>query len=456
MLSLLVVNSLRLTNISLFDQAQVRVAELNTLFNAALGAPLAQRDYGTLKNILEDIHNKEGITYLILRDRNGKVLSAIGKPPETLLPHANGILDIEEVDQEYFNLAVPIQIAGQEYGRLAFGLSSEFLKEARSHLLRQSLIIAGMEIVLSIVLLTALGIWLTRHMAQLTQASKAIQEGDYETSVIVSSDDEVGQMASAFNSMSQTVRERIGQLEESEERFHAIADFTYDLELWLAPEGRLLWINPTVSRMIGYTPDECLAMPDFLIGQVAEPDRAGFKQKLIEDLQGKIGADYAFNLLHRNGSELPVSGNWQPIYDRHQRYMGLRVSLRDVSALKEAETDLRKALGELSLSEATQRSFAEEVQLERARLASLLSAMNLGILFVGAEGRVIYHNPAFLRIWKLDGASMVGKPVVEILTDSGNVLLRAEHLRHHLSSILAEQETAGDFEIAMKDGRVVS
>ncbi|MBT9568045.1 MAG: EAL domain-containing protein, partial [Thiobacillus sp.] len=457
MLSLLVVNSLRLTNISLFDQAQVRVAELDTLFNASLAAPLAQRDYGTLRNILEDIHNKEGITYLVLLDRDGKQLAAVGTPPAELARAASATLSPDEIDQDYFNLAVPIRLAGQGYGRLAFGLSSSFLKDARTHLLRQSLIIAGIEIMLSIVLLTALGIWLTRHMAQLTQASKAIQQGDYESSVIVSSDDEVGQMASAFNSMTQAVRERITLLEESEERFHAIADFTYDLEFWLAPDGRLLWINPTASRMMGYTPEECLAMPDFPMSLVAEKDRTGVRRKLEEDLQGKAAAGYTFHLLHREGHELPVSGNWQPIYDRHRRYMGLRISLRDVSALKAAETDLRKALGELSLSEATQRCFAEEAQLERARLVSLLSAMNLGILFVGAEGNVIYHNPAFLKIWKLDEAHpVVGMPATDIVMYARSALERPEHLSRHLLSVLETGDSTESFEIAMRDGRVVT
>ena len=457
MLSLLVVNSLRLTNASLLDQAQVRVTELKTLFNASLASPLAQRDYGTLRDILDEIHSEGGITYLVLKDRYGNVLSAVGRPADMPLPEVRTSLDLGEVEQGYFNLSVPIRMAGQEFGQLAFGLSSRFLEEARVHLLRQSLMIAAVEIVLSILLLTGLGIWLTRHMTRLTRASQAVAAGNYETSVTETGDDEVSQLTHAFNSMTKAVRERIQLLEESEERFHAIADFTYDLELWLDPDGRLLWINPTVQRMLGFSPDECLAMPDFPLCRVPEADRDHVRARLQEALHGKAGSGFEFVLLRRDGSELHLAANWQPIYDRHRHYMGLRASLRDVSALKKAEQGLRDALDELGASEATQRRYAQEAQLERARLLSLLSAMNLGILLVGADGKVIYHNPAFLRIWMIDeGVPLMGLTATEVLAHSSSVLCRPDHFSRHVLSVLERCEVSDSFEIALADGRVVT
>ena len=457
MLSLLVVNSLRLTNASLLNQAQVRVTELKTLFNASLASPLAQRDYGTLRDILSAIRSEKGITYLVLKDRYGNVLSSVGRPADLPLPAVSASLNLDEVEQGYFNLSVPIRLANQEFGQLAFGLSSKFLEDARAHLLRQSLMIAAAEVVLSIVLLTVLGFWLTRHMTRLTLASQAVAAGNYETTVAETGDDEVSQLTHAFNSMTKAIRERIQLLEESEERFHAIADFTYDLELWLAPDGRLLWVNPTVQRMLGYSPGECLAMPDFPLGRVPGKDRELVRLRLQEALQGKAGSDFEFDLLHRDGSKLSLSANWQPIYDRHQNYMGLRASLRDVSALKKAEQGLREALGELGVSEATQRRYAQEAQLERARLVSLLSAMNLGILLVGTDGKVIYHNPAFLRIWMIDeGAPLMGLTASEVLAHSSSVLSRPDHFSRHVLSVLEARAVSDSFEIAMADGRVVT
>ncbi|HEY9097974.1 MAG TPA: EAL domain-containing protein [Thiobacillus sp.] len=457
MLSLLVVNSLRLTNASLLEQAQVRVAELKTLFNASLASPLAQRDYGTLHDILEEIQSEQGITYLVLQDRYGNVLTAVGRPADQTLPTVNAELDPDEVDQGYFNLSVPITLAEQQLGQLAYGLSTDFLKDARAHLLRQSLLIAAVEVLLSILLLTALGIWMTRHLGRLTVASQSVAAGNYDTTVVVSGHDEVSQLADAFNGMTAAVRERIRLLEESEERFHAIADFTYDLELWLAPDGKLLWINPTVQGRVGYSPEECLAMPDFPLCRVSETDQEKVRLKLQDALKGSSGSDFEFSLLRRDGSELSLSANWKPVYDRHRTYLGLRASLRDISALKKAEQGLRQAIGELGLSEATQRRLALEAQVERARLVSLLSAMNLGILLVSTDARVVYHNPAFRRIWMVDKETeLVGMPATEVLSLSSNVLSRPDHFSRHLLSVLETREATDSFEIAMSDGRVVT
>ena len=42
-------------------------------------------------------------------------------------------------------------------------------------------------------------------------------------------------------------------LQESEERFRTIANFTYDWEYWLAPDGNYNYITPSVARITGYS-----------------------------------------------------------------------------------------------------------------------------------------------------------------------------------------------------------
>ena len=336
MLSLLVVNSLRLTQDSLVEQMRLRVDELATLFNASLAPPLAQRDYATLYEILQESRREQGLTYLVLIDRDGKTVARAGWPADQALPEPSSSLHLEAARQGRFDLVVPIRLAGQDYGRLAYGLSAQFLQAAHDHLLRQSLLIAAAEVALSILLLTALGLWLTRHLAELTQASRAVGDGHFDTRVSVRSDDEVGQLARTFNHMTGAIRDR-------------------------------------------------------------------------------------------------------------------------VDALRSTEEELRLALSNLGRSESEQRRFAQEAEQERARLLSLLSAMNLGILFVGTDGRVIYHNPAFTRIWTIkEGASLVGRPVTEVLASTAGTLSRPDHFSRHVLGVLATREVSDSLEIPMADGRVIT
>ena len=55
-------------------------------------------------------------------------------------------------------------------------------------------------------------------------------------------------------------------LRESEERFRTVADFTYNWEYWLAPDGTFTYISPSVERITGYRADEFLQDPG-LVGE---------------------------------------------------------------------------------------------------------------------------------------------------------------------------------------------
>ncbi len=98
------------------------------------------------------------------------------------------------------------------------GISTRFLTEAKSSILRQSLSIAALEIVLSIILLAGIGFWLTRHLSMLTRASVGVAEGKFDIQVPVRGNDEIAGLSAAFNAMTAAVRTRVSELEESEEK----------------------------------------------------------------------------------------------------------------------------------------------------------------------------------------------------------------------------------------------
>ena len=146
MLTLLVANSVRLIHTSLNEQGLARSEEIRPLLNAALSGPLAQRDYGTLQEILNEIQNRNGIAYLAIFDNNNKLIAANGWNSHRSLPELDTDLN---VDDGYFDTQTDLRVSGQKYGVLRYGLSTEFMTTARSKLLQQSLLIAAAEIGLS-------------------------------------------------------------------------------------------------------------------------------------------------------------------------------------------------------------------------------------------------------------------------------------------------------------------
>jgi diguanylate cyclase (GGDEF)-like protein len=83
--------------------------------------------------------------------------------------------------------------------------------------------------------------------------------------------------------------------------------------------------------------------------------------------------------------------------------------------------------------------------------------MNLGILFAAADGRVLYHNPSFNRMWLIEeGTGLIGLPVNEVLAQSASTLARPDHFSRHLLSLLETHELSDSYEIQMTDGRVIT
>ncbi|PJF45939.1 MAG: hypothetical protein CUN48_16340, partial [Candidatus Thermofonsia Clade 3 bacterium] len=78
-------------------------------------------------------------------------------------------------------------------------------------------------------------------------------------------------------------------------------------------------------------------------------------------------------------------------------------------ALAATDNELRQSLLELKHAQKAQERLARQASDEHARLLALLSAMNLGVLFVSSDGRVVYHNPALRRIWLIpEDAPLIG------------------------------------------------
>jgi len=323
MLTILVATNLHVMENQLKDQAQLRLAEVSALLNASLGAPLAERDYGAMDEVLKEVRREQGVPYLVLLDRVGKPIASSGWPMgKPLPPLSTGDMFSHDNETERFNTAIPITVAGQSYGRLHFGISTHFLVEARKTLLLDSLIIASLEVSFSFALLAGLGFWLTRHLATLTQASESVAAGNFNVNLPVKANDEVGLLTAAFNTMARAIRLRIEALQQAEEK---------------------------------------------------------------------------------------------------------------------------------------QREYLADARQEHDRFSALLSTMNHGILFVSADDRVLYFNPAFLRIWMIpDNVDLAGRPAEDVMKRFARLLMRPDAFATSLMQAAASREANESFDLQLTDGRTVT
>lgn len=187
-----------------------------------------------------------------------------------------------------------------------------------------------------------------------------------------------------------TERKRADEtLRVREEQFRAIADYTYNWEDWIGVDGKLIWVNPAVERVTGYTPEECYAMSDYPYPLVHPEDIETAKQEITEGLHEETAAsNREFRCICKNGTVKWISVNWQPIYDSSGQHLGTRSSMSDITRRKESE--------------------------EKYRL--LFENAPLPYQSLDGEGRFIEVNPAWLEaLGGYEREEVIGKSFTEFI-----------------------------------------
>ena len=98
------------------------------------------------------------------------------------------------------------------------------------------------------------------------------------------------------------LEELAGRLRVSEERYRLVAEGTSDIVSLHADDGRLLWVSPSVQRVLGYDPQDEVSVD--LVDRVHADDR----QQLVEALRHALtdGATQQVLLRHRD-----AAGRWR-------------------------------------------------------------------------------------------------------------------------------------------------
>jgi diguanylate cyclase (GGDEF)-like protein/PAS domain S-box-containing protein len=458
MLIVLTTQSLSFVNAKLEERAQLRLDEEKSLLVASLAEPLRRRDIAALEKVLAQVRSNDGIAYLLLFDHQGTLLAQSGwdaqaAPPQ---PHAN-LRDAAGASSGRFDTEVVVETQGQVLGKLRFGVSTAFTQNARRELIHEAVVTGAVALIISGLLMAMVSYWLTRNLRELTVASERLAAGDFTVRLPVHSDDEIGNLTASFNAMAGALRSRMDALARNEAKFHAIADYSYDVELWIGTEGRLAWINPRVHEMFGYTPEECLGMDNFPAALVDPEDVVRTVRQIRQALRGNAGQDFEFRARRKDGSLLWGAADWRPIYASDREYLGIRISIRDVSQRREAEQRLAATVVELRDAQAVQQDYLKRAQDEHARLSALLSAMEFGILFVNTDNRVVYTNPAFNRLWQIEaGTQILGQDPLVVLEQSATLLARPEEQLPHLFRLRGRGEVPAAVEIQLADGRMIT
>jgi diguanylate cyclase (GGDEF)-like protein/PAS domain S-box-containing protein len=338
MFAILAWNGLRLVDEILQKQVELHQQEISILLNAAIAPDLATQDYAPIADTLSQSRQRDGIHYFLLTDAHGKAILADGWNIDTPPPASDDRVSIGS-EKNIFHSRIPIVISGQVYGQLHFGISIKHIAEARQHLIRQSLIIALIEVALSILLLSALAIWLTRHLSRLQQASEAVGKGNYCIELEIDSSDEIGLLARTFNRMTRQISQQLRALRDSESRFRSLLTLSTDVYWEQDSQFRF------TERRSGSHSLEPAKVVDWLLGKTRwdldttlTTEQWAAHRATLEAHEVFRGLEYGVRF--PNGALHYFLTHGEPIFDSDGEFAGYRGTASDITQRKLAEASL--------------------------------------------------------------------------------------------------------------------
>lgn len=243
------------------------VCETDQTINRPLAKNLAQKfqpflmdsiNYPAIEDIIHDmmIFNPRIDVYVL--DKQGNLKAKYQKPGSVKLQK----IDIKPIKEFIANSPdYPLPIMGQDpkdpsrhrvfsateislgkegKGYLYVILGAELFDSAitgigGSYILSNTAFIFGITLVFAGILGSILFFNLTKRLRNVTQIVKEFEKGNYHKRIIVKSDDELGQLTTAFNHMAQTIELNMQELKKNDTlRRELIANISHDLRSPLA------------------------------------------------------------------------------------------------------------------------------------------------------------------------------------------------------------------------------
>ncbi|MEW5787051.1 MAG: PAS domain S-box protein [Pseudomonadota bacterium] len=130
-------------------------------------------------------------------------------------------------------------------------------------------------------------------------------------------------------------------LAEAEEKYRTFADFTYDWEVWVNPDGTYRYVSPSCLRVSGYAKEEFLADPGLMLRILHPEDRARVAAHFevshaprhpVETLQ--------FRVIAKDGGVHWIEHICHAVTGPAGEYLGRRASNRDITDKKQVELAL--------------------------------------------------------------------------------------------------------------------
>ncbi len=192
---------------------------------------------------------------------------------------------------------------------------------------------------LSVLFSVVLAIYIYRSIAnpisKVSTSAKKLGEGNLEERIRVSSKDEIGELADAFNNMAVGLQKST----VSKAYLDNILESIHEALFVVDKDGILVRTNTAAAELVGYPMEEMLG----------EPVERFYDLKEMGEIYERLresNSSFEFSLVHKNGNSLSVLFSEAKLYDNQGNYVGTVSVASDISDRKKAEQEIRNSLRE--------------------------------------------------------------------------------------------------------------
>jgi two-component system, OmpR family, phosphate regulon sensor histidine kinase PhoR len=224
-------------------------------------AMFAQRVETDRQHSLSEIAQQEGRAAgarATIIDHEGKVLADSEADASTMENHAQRTEFVAALQgrvgsetRRSHTLGIPFMyVAGPTSSgavRLAYPLSAVEAAARKVH--RTLLLASGLAFLIAMILAGIAALSIARRLHNIVQFADQIASGDLTARISESSDDEIGQVASALDKTARHLEENFAALETSRRQLETLLNSMQDAVIAVGADGRVQWANRGMNRL---------------------------------------------------------------------------------------------------------------------------------------------------------------------------------------------------------------
>ncbi len=180
-------------------------------------------------------------------------------------------------------------------------------------------------------------------------------------------------------------------LKEEREKFRTVADFTYDWEYWIGPDGSYVYMSPSCYRISGYTVKDFIQTPD-LFKNLILPDDLPLVELYfsVAHLKDEV-CHIDFRIRDAAGKEKWIAHTSQPVFTEEGKFLGRRASNADISARKEIELKLAESATHDDLTKLPNRKLLYE-EADHILAQAKRNRSKVAILFIDLDNFKVIND----------------------------------------------------------------